>query len=66
MVLARIVHILSIVVWIGGVSMVTTVLLPALDKLETYESKIKTFAKLEKNFSLQARITVLLAGASGF
>ena len=29
-VLARILHVLSVVLWIGGVSMVTTILLPAI------------------------------------
>lgn len=64
-VFARILHFLSVVVWIGGVSMVTTVVIPLLRK-EHPEKAIELFSKFEKKFSLQARITIILVGLTGF
>ncbi len=31
--LARVVHLLGVVLWIGGVAMITTILLPAIAKM---------------------------------
>jgi|SRR5690554_889540 uncharacterized membrane protein len=64
--LARVVHVVAVVVWIGGVSMVTTVLIPMLRKTRTKEDAVATFEQIEKRFSVQARITILLVGLSGF
>lgn len=64
--LARVIHIVSIVLWIGGVSMVTTVIIPAVKRLKSKEDQIQTFEEIEGRFSFQAKITTLLAGATGF
>jgi uncharacterized membrane protein len=61
---ARAIHVLSVVLWIGGVAFVTTVLLPALRRRPA-EERLDAFDALEQRFSHQARITTLLAGASG-
>ncbi|MGH7052209.1 MAG: hypothetical protein ACREFK_02740 [Stellaceae bacterium] len=60
------VHVLAIVVWIGGVSMVTTVILPALGTRESAEERLAAFAAFEHRFAWQARAATLLAAASGF
>lgn len=65
-VLARILHILAIVLWIGGVAMVTTVILPTIRKLNTKEEKLKLFEEIEGRFSRQARISTLITGITGF
>lgn len=65
-VLARIVHILAVVFWIGGLAMVTTVLIPSIRKDTSAEDKVSTFEKIEARFSRQVKFAVLLAGASGF
>ncbi len=65
-VLARVIHIVAVVLWIGGVSMVTTVLIPAIKKMKSKEEQIKTFETIEGKFALQAKITTLLTGLSGF
>jgi len=64
-VLARVVHVLSIVLLIGGVAFVTTVLIPAIRQLQTDAARIELFEQLESRFAWQARITTVLAGASG-
>lgn len=45
--IARIVHIIAVILWIGGVSMVTTVLIPAIKKIKSKEEQIKTFETIE-------------------
>ena len=65
LVLARIVHVLSVVLWIGGVAFVTTVVIPTIRKLPPHDQRIELFEHLESRFALQARITTVLTGASG-
>lgn len=65
-VFARIIHVLAVILWIGGVAMVTTVIIPAVKRMGTKEERIDTFEKIEGRFSLQAKITTLLTGLSGF
>ena len=64
--LARIVHVLAIVLWIGGVGMVTTVIIPAVKTLKSKEEQIKTFERIEGKFALQAKILTILAAVTGF
>lgn len=63
---ARVVHVLAVVVWIGGVAMVTTVLLPAVRRIRTPQERVQFFEEVESGFARQARWTTLLAGVSGF
>ena len=63
---ARILHILSIVLWIGGVAFVTLTVLPAVRKFKSKEERIDFFEKVEHKFAKQSRITTLLAGITGF
>ena len=63
--LARALHVLAIVLWIGGVGMATTVLLPALRRLPDPVQRIAMFQAVESRFGPQARLSILLAGLSG-
>lgn len=63
--LARTLHILGVVVWIGGVSMATTVALPALRRGALGEDRIAAFQAFERRFVWQARAAVLIVGLSG-
>lgn len=64
--LARVIHVIAVILWIGGVSMVTTVLIPAIKKMKSKEERITTFEMIEGKFATQAKITTLLTGLSGF
>lgn len=64
--LARVIHVIAVILWIGGVSMVTTVLIPAIKKMKSKEDRIATFEMIEGKFATQAKITTLLTGLSGF
>jgi uncharacterized membrane protein len=54
------------VLWIGGVAMVTTVIIPAVKRMKNKEDKINTFETIEGRFSLQAKITTIFTALSGF
>ena len=64
--LARALHVLGVVHWIGGVAMVTWVILPAVRGLESDLDPIALFERVEGRFAFQAKLSTLLAGASGF
>ena len=59
-------HIVSIVIWVGGVSFVTTVVLPALRRGALGADRLRAFAAIESRFAWQARIAILVVGATGF
>ena len=63
---ARVIHVIAVILWIGGVAMVTTVIIPAVKKLSSKDDQIKTFEQIEGRFAIQAKITTLLTGISGF
>ncbi|MDP7175239.1 MAG: hypothetical protein QF647_03425 [SAR324 cluster bacterium] len=64
-VLARIFHVLAVVLWIGGVGFVTTVLIPSISKTEEPAARLKIFEAIENKFGFQAKLTTLVAGISG-
>ena len=62
--IARAVHVLAVVHWIGGVALVTLVVLPAV-RAALPEKRLELFELIERRFSAQARISVPVAGLSG-
>lgn len=65
LILARALHVLSVVFWIGGVAFVTTILFPAVRRTEPPRQRLAAFLLFEARFAPQARVTVALAGMSG-
>ena len=63
-VLARAIHVVAVVVWIGGVWLVTMVLLPAM-RQRLPEEWIGEFDAIEQRFAPQVRIAALLVLLSG-
>ncbi len=62
---ARALHVAAVVHWIGGLLFVTFVVLPSLGELPP-ERRAAGFAAIERRFAKQARVSVALAGATGF
>jgi uncharacterized membrane protein len=62
----RALHVIAVVVWIGGVSIMTTVILPALRRGYLGPKPIEALEAIERRFVWQARASVLLVGLSGF
>ena len=65
-IVARALHVLGVVLWIGGVAFVTTVLLPSVRRMKSPEERVAFFEAVEGRFAWQARGTTLLVGATGF
>ena len=63
---ARALHVIGVVLWIGGVAFVTTVLLPAVRRMTTPAERAAFLESVERRFAWQARGTTLLVGATGF
>lgn len=63
---ARVMHVVAVVLWIGGVGTVTTVLLPAIRRSYPAAERFAVFHTMEARFARQARITTVIAGLSGF
>ncbi len=64
--IAKSIHVLAVVLWIGGVSFVTFILIPAIQNMSDVENQYTFFEKIEHKFAWQARVTTLLTGVSGF
>ena len=65
-ILARAFHVLAVVIWIGGVAMMTTVVLPALRRGALGSDMAQAFRAIEHRFVWQARTAVIVVGATGF
>jgi uncharacterized membrane protein len=65
-ILARALHVLAVVIWIGGVSMATTVALPALRRGDFGEDRLQAFQAIKRRFVWQARTAVIVVGLTGF
>ncbi len=64
---ARAIHVASVVLWIGGVAMATTIVLPLVrSKEQPIETRFALFEAIEHRFVWQARIATVLVALSGF
>ena len=63
--LARAIHVLALVHWIGGVAAVTTIVLPHARRLLDAKDAVATFETFERRFAQQVRISIFLVGLSG-
>jgi hypothetical protein len=64
--IARAIHVLFVVLWIGGVAFVTTALLPAVRRLKAPHERMELFGQIERRFAAQARISTAIVGLTGF
>jgi uncharacterized membrane protein len=63
--LARVLHVLAVVIWIGGICMATTVALPAARRGDLGADPLRAFKAIERRFVWQARIAVIVVALSG-
>ncbi|MCF8470703.1 MAG: hypothetical protein K9G30_07955 [Parvibaculum sp.] len=62
----RALHVLGVVIWIGGVFMATAVVLPAVRRGDFGPDKLSAFHAVEHRFVWWARAAVLLVGITGY
>ncbi len=65
-IISLIVHVLSIVMWIGGVAFVTLVTFPMILREDKSLEQVLMFQGVEHRFGKIAKIMVVLAGITGF
>ena len=65
-VIARALHVLAIVIWIGGVAMMTMVVLPALRRGDLGPNRLQVFEAVERRFTWHARSAAVIVGVTGF
>ncbi len=63
--IARAIHVIAVLLWVGGVAFVTTIVLPVLRRSREPAERLALFRAIEQRFAPQARVTTLLAGLSG-
>lgn len=66
LIIARALHVLAVLLWIGGVAFVTLVLLPSARREADPRDGLAWFDRVERRFAWQARLWTLAAGVSGF
>jgi uncharacterized membrane protein len=65
-IIARALHVLGVVIRIGGVAMVTLVVLPALRRRDLGPNRLQVFEAIERRFAWHARFATLIVGLTGF
>ena|SRR5579871_1776647 len=63
--IARALHVLAVVIWAGGLSMATSVALPAVRAGELGADRLAAFSNFQSRFIWQARAAIALLGLSG-
>lgn len=64
--IARALHVVAVLMWIGGVAFVTTIVMPFIRRSTLPAERLAAFHRIEGPFARQASFWVLLAGATGF
>ena len=59
------IHVITVVLWIGGVGFVTIIIFPMLLKMEDSFEKVMMFQRVENKFAKQARIYAIITGLTG-
>ena len=54
------------VIWIGGVAIVTMILLPAIRRGDLGPNRLQVFEAIERRFAWHARLAALIVGLTGF
>ncbi len=65
-VIALIIHVLAVVIWIGGVAFVTMIVFPMIQRTDNTLEQVMMFQGVEHRFAKIAKVMVILAGLSGF
>ena len=62
----HIIHLLTVIIWIGGLSFITIIVIPMLISWDDPLQKVLTFQRIEHRFAPVARIYNIITGVTGF
>lgn len=60
------VHLLTVILWIGGLGFITILMLPMIIRMEDPLGKVLLFNRIEHKFAPLARVYNVIVGVSGF
>ncbi|KJR41060.1 hypothetical protein MCHI_003070 [Candidatus Magnetoovum chiemensis] len=60
------IHVISVLIWIGGVVFVTIIVFPMIQRMEESMEKVMFFQGVEHRFGKIAKLCVAIAGITGF
>jgi uncharacterized membrane protein len=63
--IARSLHVLAVIHWLGGLAFVTAVILPSVSVIAEPARRLELFESIERRFSAQVKVSVPVAGLSG-
>ncbi|HAJ00448.1 MAG TPA: hypothetical protein DCL97_07225 [Dehalococcoidia bacterium] len=58
---AMVIHVLAMVLWVGGVGMVTTVVIPIVRRLPADANTVGMFKAIQKTFAWKPMFMILIA-----
>lgn len=61
----HIIHLLTVIVWIGGLAFITILLLPMVIRMQDALQKVLLFQRIEHRFAPMARVFNLVVGITG-
>ena len=64
--LIHIIHLLTVIIWIGGLSFITIIVIPMLIRWDDPLQKAITFQSIEHRFAPIARVYNIITGVTGF
>lgn len=59
------IHVLGVIIWIGGVAFVTIIIFPMIIRMEGSIEKVMFFQGVEHRFAKIAKISVIIVGITG-
>jgi len=62
----HIIHVLTVIIWVGGLGFITILMLPMIVKMPDALQKVLLFQRIEHRFAPMARIYVVIVGITGF
>jgi len=65
-VIALMIHVLAVIIWIGGVAFVTMIMFPIIQRTDNSLEQVMMFQGVEHRFGKIAKVMVILTGISGF
>jgi len=64
--IVRAIHLIAVIVWVGGVTLVAVILIPLFVTKKERENAFALFNQIKKKFMAQARFTTVITGGTGF
>lgn len=64
--LMHVIHLLTVILWIGGLGFITILVLPLIIKMPDPLQKVLFFQRIEHKFAPMARVYTVITGITGF